>query len=458
MLDIRTAFFITGLIYLIMPAVVWLALRAQKSRSVLMWSSGGALIGVGAMLISGRGQLPDWVGYEVALLSIFVGSSQRIQSLLTELGRPLPLLTPVAMGSAMGLVFGLTRQMIPESTLHFAWAMVWIGLLFLWQSWLAWVLSKAQENDNAKWLALTYLPLAALFLLRAVQSLLGLAPSGALVNGHIPILIAILALLAAVLGNTSFLGIFVEAASRQQIAHARERARREENARLGVQITRLDRQRSLGMIASALSHELSQPLNNINLITEVAEMDARRAPELAPLMRQHFKSIERNVQATMAIMDRIRKFIRAEEIRLVPITMQDVHSDVMQLMNEWLYTEKVEPVSTVYETPLPILGDSVQLSQILVNLLRNAVQATEGQLRRRIEITVAPDDTPGRAIFRIWDNGPGFDADYLQAAADEAFESKKPNGLGLGLSISREIAEQHKGTLTVANDPDRGVS
>ena len=456
MLDIRTAFFITGLIYLIMPIVVWLALREQKSRSVEMWSGGGLLVGVGSLLISVRGQVPAWVSYETALLCIFVGSSNRIQSLLAELGRPLPSLTPWALGCVLGLVFGVTRQMLPDNNFHFVWALTAIGLLFLWQSWLAWTLSLTKKNSNAKWLAVAYMPLVLFLLLRAAQTLLGLAPSGILVNGYIPVVIAILGLLAAVLGNTSFLGIFVEAASRQQLAMARERARREESDRLGAQIARLDRQRGLGMIASALSHELSQPLHSINLVTGIAEMDlTRSSPEPAVLL-EHLKDIERHVKNTMGIMDRIRKFIRAEEIRLAPMALQDVHANVMQLMGEWFNNEKVWPVSTIAEAPVRIHGDMIQLSQVLVNVLRNAVQATEGLARRRIEIEVTQEDD--RAILRVSDNGSGFDDDYLQlAASDQAFESSKPDGLGVGLSISREIAEQHKGTLLLGNGPDGGA-
>ena len=99
-------------------------------------------------------------------------------------------------------------------------------------------------------------------------------------------------------------------------------------------------------------------------------------------------------------------------------------------------------------------GDAVQLAQILVNLVRNAGQATAGQPQRNVSITLVRQDAEYQVVVR--DNGPGFSEQALQSDAN-AFYTTKVDGLGIGLSISRQIAEQHHGSLSLGNAPEGGA-
>ncbi len=70
--DTRTAFLIAGLLYFLMPLVVWMALRTQKTTSIAQWCIGGELFGLGLLLISLRSQVPDWISYDLAALCMHV--------------------------------------------------------------------------------------------------------------------------------------------------------------------------------------------------------------------------------------------------------------------------------------------------------------------------------------------------------------------------------------------------
>ena len=102
--DSRTAFLITGMLYILMPLVVWVALRREQNSVVKLWCSGGELFGLSLLLISLRGTVPDWMGFELSSLFMHLGNVQRIQALRTQLGKPLSKPTFVALTLTFWLV------------------------------------------------------------------------------------------------------------------------------------------------------------------------------------------------------------------------------------------------------------------------------------------------------------------------------------------------------------------
>lgn len=99
-------------------------------------------------------------------------------------------------------------------------------------------------------------------------------------------------------------------------------------------------------------------------------------------------------------------------------------------------------------------GDSIQLSQILLNLYRNAMQAMQGQSRKEIEVRFSCDDQ--KVCVYVKDNGPGLAPDMI-GRVGTPFLTSKADGLGVGFSISRSLAQQHGGQLSIDNAPDGGA-
>ena len=105
---------------------------------------------------------------------------------------------------------------------------------------------------------------------------------------------------------------------------------------------------------------------------------------------------------------------------------------------------------------LKAIGDSVQIQQVIINLIRNACEALSGFERREITITAQSNPTDGFAEISVRDSGPGIAADVTEIMFD-SFVSTKPGSTGIGLSISRTIVEGHSGKLTAENCPDGGA-
>lgn len=452
--DTRTAFLIAGLLYFLMPLVVWMALRTQKTTSIAQWCIGGELFGLGLLLISLRSQVPDWISYDLAALCMHVGNVTRIQAMQNELGKPMS--RPVFAGvvSIFWLGYETGRIIEPYGSYHFVWSLLAIAFQSLWIAHLSRQLAAKESIDSARWLSLAYLPMAVILCVRVLQVVSGSASHGPLIDEYTNMGMALLGIVAAVVGNTSFLGIYAERASRQQIQKAKEDARREETARLGRQIAHLDRQRGLGLIAQSLAHELSQPLTNINIIAERAELKAihEKGPD-SPFV-QYAADILRNTQVAVDIMNRIRGYIKAKDIEFQPVSLQQVCTNVTHLMNDWLRSEQIGLEIQITEQDLWVQGDPVQLSQILFNLLRNAGQACSHRPQPRITLRLYTEGD--HAMVQVQDNGSGFSPQALLNDTKQ-FVSTKIDGLGVGLSISSHIAELHHGSLSLNNAPEGGA-
>ena len=164
--------------------------------------------------------------------------------------------------------------------------------------------------------------------------------------------------------------------------------------------------------------------------------------------------IVRNTQRASAIVERIQKYIRPSTLQLELVNLNQVTLEVMDLVSDDVRRCNVIFVSQTGQEIVQVWGDSIQLSQIILNVFRNALQALEHAPKREIHVVLHTQD--GRAILQIRDTGPGLSPEALAQAGAPHFTTKQ-TGLGLGLSISRTIAEQFKGTLSIVNASDGGA-
>ena len=443
--------------YISMPAVVYIALRRLGKIEVSFWSAGGFLFGVGLLGVALRGAIPDWVSFDLAVLMAYAGIALRIEAIRGELSRPRHL--PILLAGVTGcwLIYVAILHLAADGArFAFYWSFSSVAISFLWMSALAIRLHRTQSLSSAIWLAAAYVPLGVLMLIRVAEVLLGMGQYGPLASGTLPPIVSIAATIACVLANTAYLGIYVERDSQMRIMQARAQARREENERLAGQIAHLDRQRGLGLLSDSLAHELSQPLSNIGLIADLGELREKPSSDRPGSSDNHaaFKEISGNVRLASGILERIRSFVRNTPPQRQVVQLDAVVGNVLALMDDWLRSEQTTVTQLKRGEALTFVGDPIQISQVMVNLLRNAAQATRGRASRQIELTLAREtDT---IVLCIHDNGPGFDSEFL-ARGIRSFSSTTLEGLGLGLSISQQIAELHGGSIGIANHPQGGA-
>ena len=447
-----TAYFIAGILFLAMPSALWLLLRQTPARGLSWWCSGGLAFGLGLMLLGSRGMLPGWMTFGLANSLLFAGTALWVLALRRKLGHPMPVMGLVLFNLLFWLVYELFSSWWVNPTWRFLWSTsIVCGMLF-WVAGLARELGLRRKSLSAQVVALVYMALGVLLSFRAISVLLGLTQPGALNVDALSMVVITMGVLTSVVGNIGFLGIVMERVSRKSLATAQAQARQEEASRLLQQITQLERQRSLGQIAASLGHELSQPLTNLHLIIDHMAM-AQESHDGRSLAND-LQALQRNTQKATDILHRIRTFIRTQDIQFEPVELGQVIADVNDLIHDLSFNESVHIQVDMPQDKAWVMGDGVQLSQILLNVLRNAIQATQGQSDRRIHITVRREKTS--LVLEVVDNGPGMTPEVLAQIATPFF-STKPDGLGVGLSIAQSIAKQHRGRLHMDNHPDGGA-
>jgi C4-dicarboxylate-specific signal transduction histidine kinase len=207
--------------------------------------------------------------------------------------------------------------------------------------------------------------------------------------------------------------------------------------------------------AAALAHEINQPLTAIANYTRLAKeaAEARAADTVVEATAKAAEQVERAAD----VVRRLREFIRLGRSERSSVAIdQVVEQAEAVLQNDCDHHGVVLDTRVSLELPR-FMGDSLQMQQVIVNLVRNAMEAIVEAGRHDGRITVTAElDTPRLLKVCVRDNGPGFDP----ALADQAvapFTTTKSDGLGLGLSLSQSIVESHHGRLTVGGDATGGI-
>ena len=221
-----------------------------------------------------------------------------------------------------------------------------------------------------------------------------------------------------------------------------------------TELVRVARFTSMGELAASIAHEVNQPLSAIATNSQAAlRWLARDTPDLQEVAAA-LNRVNRDANLASDVIARIRNFLRRGGIRRERIAVQTILYDLLRMLNT-LFQDAGIQVTVQVSPALPSLSaDKVQLQQVLLNLLVNAVDALREQPggERLLGIAVTEEPTQGM-VFSVCDSGPGIAPD-LQPQIFNALFSTKDEGLGMGLAISRSIVENHGGWLRL--DPGSG--
>ena len=224
-----------------------------------------------------------------------------------------------------------------------------------------------------------------------------------------------------------------------------------------TELAHINRYSMAGELTSTIAHELNQPLGAILLYAETAELMIKSpAPDLVGIA-EILADIRRDDKRASDVIDRLRSLLKKAPFELKHIDLNEVAHEAMRFLSALAIARKVNLSSLISQTPLPIKGDAIQLQQVILNLIVNAVDAMSGMptAERRIAVSTACD---GKfAELSVSDVGPGISSKNLKEVF-EPFFSTKPKGMGMGLSIARTIVEAHGGQLSVQNQVERGAA
>ena len=239
-------------------------------------------------------------------------------------------------------------------------------------------------------------------------------------------------------------------------------ARRASNLELQQRRTELahaTRAVTVSQLTGSLAHELNQPLSaivsNAHAGSKYLQAPAPDLPEIGRIL----SDISADALRASHIIQRLRTLLRKNAFESESIELAPLITETVDLLHTDLLLKRITLQSRDLPAGLRVQGDRVQIQQVLVNLLLNAADAMTNQHPHSRIIRVRAGASPdGGAWIGIEDRGPGLPPERL-ATLFEPFNSTKPHGLGLGLSISRAIMDLHQGSIRfVANAPGRGLT
>lgn len=213
----------------------------------------------------------------------------------------------------------------------------------------------------------------------------------------------------------------------------------------------------LGQLSAALAHQLNQPLGAILRNAEAAEMLlAKPEPDLGEV-REILADIRKDDRRAGNVIDHLRALFRRGDLDKQPLQIENVVRDVLALVRGDAEAKRV-PLDFVASAPLPAaLGDRVHLSQVLLNLIMNGIDAVQEakEPSRRVSIDARCSD--GMIEVAVADSGKGIPSDAADRVFD-AFFTTKTHGMGMGLPVSRTIVEAHGGRIWVENNRGPGAT
>lgn len=226
------------------------------------------------------------------------------------------------------------------------------------------------------------------------------------------------------------------------------------------QLFQREKMTTLGELAMGLAHEIGNPLAGMKAVVQVLEQE--QAP--SPAMAKYLPRLEREIDRLSAFLRTFNGYAAPQEHHPVPCRLEDVLDDVLL----WTRKEAREKGITIRHRHCgkgipPLLADPNQLKQLLLNLVLNAIHATEGPGEITLSMcnmprgeTPAPPEDRRRVHFCVEDTGSGIAPDILPRLF-EPFFTTRPDGTGLGLAVVKKIADQHGAEIRIHSRAPRGT-
>jgi PAS domain S-box-containing protein len=247
-----------------------------------------------------------------------------------------------------------------------------------------------------------------------------------------------------------YVGITIDITERKRAEEAREKLRG-----LEADLAHMNRVNMMGELAAALAHEIKQPITaavtNAGACLRFLEMER---PDILEAREAASGTIGCATRAA-EIIDRVRALFKKTAPQREPVNINELIREIALLFQNEIRRHSVAVHLGLAENLPEVMGDRVQLQQVLMNLMLNAIEAMQG-VSAHLEINSQQTDD-GQLLIAVSDTGLGLPTEKADQIFD-AFFTTKPQGTGMGLAISRSIVESHGGRLWASSNSGRGAT
>jgi signal transduction histidine kinase len=237
--------------------------------------------------------------------------------------------------------------------------------------------------------------------------------------------------------------------------HRRRVAEVESRQRL-AELVHLNRHAAFSELTTSIAHEINQPLGSILTNAETAELMLKSPSPNLDEVREILVDIRRDDQRASEVIRRLRSMLKKTPFEVRDIDLNGSIREVIRFVTALAHGRDIELKHAMTSADLRVKGDPVQLQQVILNLIINAMDAISDTQAKKREVSVLTNLSGAFAEIRVSDTGPGISADNLKNVFDPFFTTK-PQGMGMGLAIVRTIVEAHHGQISAANHASGGA-
>jgi C4-dicarboxylate-specific signal transduction histidine kinase len=224
-----------------------------------------------------------------------------------------------------------------------------------------------------------------------------------------------------------------------------------------AELARVMRFSTAGELTASIAHEINQPLGSILTNAETADAILQSpSPDISEL-KDIVKDILQDDRRASEVIRRMRSLLTKAPFELKRLDLNEVARESIEFLSTLAIGRKVELVNVITPKELPILGDRIQLQQVILNLVVNGIDAMKGTPGENRVINIRTSRHETFAELSVSDRGSGIPEGNLKEVFDPFFTSKA-EGMGMGLSISRTIIEAHHGLISAKNRDHGGAS
>ncbi|MFN4185249.1 MAG: PAS domain S-box protein [Hyphomonas sp.] len=223
------------------------------------------------------------------------------------------------------------------------------------------------------------------------------------------------------------------------------------------ELVHFSRLSAVGTMASALAHELNQPLTAVaNYLEASRDLLDSPDPEMKEILREALTEAARQAVRAGEIVRKLRSYVSRGEVDARPLSLGPLLADAIALSKLSRDLADIPIKLDQDEDADLVMGDPIQIQQVVINLIRNAMDALSNTTDARITVRLYPAEDPGFVCVEVCDNGPGLTSE-LREIIFKPFATTKSQGMGLGLSICQTIVEAHGGVIRAITPPEGGT-
>ena len=455
-IDVKTAYFLLGFLYVVMPVSVYFYLRNYRAKAVTLWCLGGVLNGLGLLLISFRplmlAHFPDFFTFTLVNTMIVAGYTMRIQSLRIDMQRAAP--NYFVIGFLLVFMIGYQLCVTFGDTLgpRVMFALTVIGVLLFRLAWFGKLYEEYFGLKRMGYVATIYGLLGIAITVKVILLALGYESYDVLQRSTINTIMTVTGILAVIYSNLGYIALVlakVEKDYQKSLSANEEMADVLEKRNVVIKdLMRVQAFSTVGAYGSTVVHEVLQPLTALRFGLANLESYLLKNTDDSDV-NERLSAVKKPAERAIGVIENLRNFMVERDVDVHSVSVHEALVNALGLAKARVMAVGAN-VSIEHEiVDAYVLADQHQLERVFFNLINNALDAIERKVVasaiKSIVIKLKYIQQKQFVLIKIIDSGEGI-PEGMEHKIFEWLETKS-GGMGLGLALSKMLVESWQGTI-----------